>query len=75
MLDKKDIENLRKHHMEKLAEAVHNAWWKEKIQQGKTHPDMKPYNELSEQVKDLDRVAVESVLNAIQDIIDKENKE
>ena len=49
---------------EKIAEAVHNAWWQEKIKQGVTnHPDMLPYNELAEEVKAYDRVTARAVLH------------
>lgn len=50
--------------LEKIAEAVHNAWWQEKIKQGVTnHPDMLPYNELAEEVKAYVRVTARAVLH------------
>ena len=52
--------------LEKIAEAVHNAWRVEKINQGENHPDMVPYAELEENVKEYDRVTVRAVMKAIQ---------
>lgn len=44
---------------EEICENVHNGWWAEKIDQGVTdHPDMIPYDQLSESVKNYDRVTV-----------------
>ena len=34
----------------------------------KCHPDMYPYNELSERIKEYDRVTVDTVLKAIKEI-------
>lgn len=84
---------------EKLAEAVHDAWWKEKKAAGfhapldcptldaddtwakelyenapvpnktrfcvECHPDMIPYSELPENIKEYDRVTVRTVLDAM----------
>ena len=51
---------------EQICEQVHNAWWEEKKRQGVTdHPDMLPYNDLSEEVKEYDRATVRAVLNAM----------
>lgn len=51
---------------EAICEAVHNGWWKEKINQGVTgHPDMIPYADLAENIKDYDRVTVCRVLDAL----------
>ncbi|MCB6366617.1 hypothetical protein LI291_10580 [Intestinibacillus massiliensis] len=51
---------------EAICEAVHNGWWKEKINQGVTgHPDMIPYADLAENIKDYDRVTVCRVLEAL----------
>jgi hypothetical protein len=62
--------------VEPLAEAVHNAWWQEKINQGVTHhPDAIPYAELSERVKEYDRVTVRVVLNAIRAMPEEEHNE
>lgn len=55
--------------LEKIAEAVHNAWWQEKIKQGVTdHPDMLPYSELSEEVKEYDRVTARAVLHNLPNL-------
>lgn len=55
---------------EKICEDVHNAWWEEKKKQGVTdHPDMIPYYDLSEEIKDYDRVTVRTVLNSLNDCI------
>jgi hypothetical protein len=52
---------------EGVCEAVHNAWWDEKKRQGVTdHPDMIPYAELAESVKDYDRATVRTVLTALK---------
>lgn len=52
--------------LEKVAESAHNAWWEEKKKQGITdHPDMIPYSELSEDVKEYDRVIAEAVVAAL----------
>lgn len=52
--------------IEGLSEAVHNAWWDEKKRQGVTdHPDMLPYADLTEEVKEYDRVTVRTVLTAL----------
>ena len=46
-------------------EWVHNAWWEEKKKQGVTdHPDMIPYSELSEEVKEYDRVTARTTIEA-----------
>ena len=51
---------------ESICEAVHNGWWEEKKRQGVTdHPDMIPYGELAESVKEYDRVTVRRVLDAL----------
>ena len=51
---------------EKICEAVHNGWWEEKKRQGiDDHPDMLPYQELPENVKEYDRVTVRRVLEAL----------
>ena len=51
---------------EKICEAVHNEWWEEKKRQGiDDHPDMLPYQELPENVKEYDRVTVRRVLEAL----------
>ena len=51
---------------EKICEAVHNGWWEEKKRQGvNDHPDMRPYQELPENVKEYDRVTVRRVLDAL----------
>ena len=65
--------------IELLSEKVHNAWMKEKEAQGfsygkeydkekKKHPDMLPYNELKEEVKEYDRVTVKAVLQAQKEL-------
>ncbi len=44
---------------------MHNAWWEEKKKQGVTnHPDMIPYSELSEEVKEYDRVTARTTIEA-----------
>ena len=65
--------------IELLSEKVHNAWMKEKEAQGfsygkeydkenKKHPDMLPYNELKEEVKEYDRATVRAVLQAQKEL-------
>lgn len=52
---------------EEICESVHNGWWEEKKRQGITrHPDMLPYSELAEEVKEYDRVTVRRVLDALR---------
>lgn len=52
--------------LETVAEAVHNAWWKEKKKQGVTdHPDMIPYSDLTEDVKEYDRVTANATIEAM----------
>ena len=49
--------------IESIAEHVHDAWWDEAKKQGReNHPDMIPYSELSEPVKEYDRKTVEAVI-------------
>lgn len=49
--------------LEQVAEAVHNAWWDEAKKQGReNHPDMIPYNELAENVKEYDRTTAKAVI-------------
>ena len=51
--------------LETIAEAVHNAWWEEKKKQGVTdHQDMIPYSDLSEEVKEYDRVTARTTIEA-----------
>lgn len=51
---------------EEICEQIHNGWWAEKINQGIfDHPDMKPYSELEENVKEYDRVTLRRVLDAL----------
>ena len=68
-----------------LSEKVHNAWMKEKEAQGfsygkeydkekKKHPDMLPYNELKEEVKEYDRATVKAVLRAQKELSADVNK-
>lgn len=53
--------------VETVAEAVHNARWEEKKKQDVTdHPDMLPYAELAENVKEYDRVTARAVLKALK---------
>lgn len=57
---------LAQERFEQICEAVHNGWWEEKKRQGVTdHPDMIPYCDLSEPVKEYDRVTVQRVLDAL----------
>lgn len=52
--------------IEKIAESVHNAWCEEKKKQGiANHPDMKPYAELNDNVKEYDRVTARTCLNSM----------
>ena len=62
------MEKIQALNLEMIAEAVHNAWWKEKIRQGKAegHPDAISYSELSEEVKEYDRVTAREVLDTIK---------
>ena len=71
--------------IELLSEKVHNAWMKEKEAQGfsygkeydkekKKHPDMLPYNELKEEVKEYDRATVKAVLQAQKELSADVNK-
>lgn len=60
------IEPLTLKRFEAICESVHNGWWEEKKRQGVTkHPDMLPYSELAEEVKEYDRVTVRRVLDAL----------
>ena len=79
---KEDMEE--KKLIELLSEKVHNAWMKEKEAQGfsygkdydkekKKHPDMLPYNELKEEVKEYDRATVRAVLQAQKELQNKYN--
>ena len=79
---KEDVEE--KKLIELLSEKVHNAWMKEKEAQGfscgkdydkekKKHPDMLPYNELKEEVKEYDRATVRAVLQAQKELQSKYN--
>lgn len=53
--------------LEQVAEAVHNAWWIESMRQGReNHPDMIPYKDLSESVKEYDRKTVEAVIACME---------
>ena len=82
--NKEDMEE--KKLIELLSEKVHNAWMKEKEAQGfsygeeyskeeKKHPDMLPYNELKEEVKEYDRATVKAVLQAQKELsADANNK-
>ena len=69
LCEKAERENpqpLTEYQFEKICESVHNGWWEEKKTQGITnHPDMIPYSELAESVKDYDRVTVRRVLDAL----------
>ena len=80
--NKEDMEE--KKLIELLSEKVHNAWMKEKEVQGfsygkdydkekKKHPDMLPYNELKEEVKEYDRATVRAVLQAQKEMQSKYN--
>lgn len=52
--------------VELLSEEVHNSWWKERLRQGVTnHPDMIPYCDLADNIKEYDRVTVRTVLEAL----------
>ena len=79
---KEDMEETKL--IELLSEKVHNAWMKEKEAQGfsygkdydkekKKHPDMLPYNELKEEVKEYDRATVRAVLQAQKELQSKYN--
>lgn len=72
--------DLNDEQFERVAERVHNGWWREKLRQGyhapddcpsapmcsACHGDMKPYLELLEHVKDYDRATVRAVLDALR---------
>lgn len=61
-MDKPRICEVLGDEFEKICEAVHNEWWEEKKRQGiDDHPDMLPYQELPENVKEYDRVTVRRV--------------
>lgn len=65
-MDKPRIAQVLGDEFEKICEAVHNEWWEEKKRQGiDDHPDMLPYQELPENVKEYDRVTVRRVLEAL----------
>ena len=65
-IEKEKNEPLSEERFEEICEAVHNGWWEEKKRQGVTdHPDMIPYSELSEEVKEYDRVTTRRVLDAL----------
>ena len=65
-MDKPRICEVLGDEFEKICEAVHNGWWEEKKRQGiDDHPDMLPYQELPENVKEYDRVTVRRVLEAL----------
>lgn len=65
-MDKPRICEVLGDEFEKICEAVHNGWWEEKKRQGvNDHPDMRPYQELPENVKEYDRVTVRRVLDAL----------
>ena len=65
-IDKPKICEVSEDGFEKICEAVHNRWMDEKKRQGMTeHPDMHPYHELPENVKEYDRVKVRCVLDAL----------
>lgn len=52
--------------IEEISEKVHNAWWEEKKNQGVTnHPDMIPYKDLAENIKDYDRQTVHAVMSCL----------
>ena len=70
------IENI---YEEALSKKVHDAWMEEKANQGftygetldlvnKKHPDMLPYEELPENVKEYDRATVRAVLKAQREV-------
>lgn len=64
--------------LETIAEAVHNAWWDEKKKQGvSNHPDMIPYNDLAENIKEYDRVTARAVIKVLKDkrLIDYTNEQ
>lgn len=64
--ERENPQPLTEYQFEKICESVHNGWWEEKKTQGITnHPDMIPYSELAESVKDYDRVTVRRVLDAL----------
>jgi hypothetical protein len=59
---------------EQVCEIVHNAWWDKKKKQGIIdHPDMIPYNELREDVKEYDRKTVWAVLKGLDKILRDNN--
>ena len=65
-MDKPRICEVLGDEFEKICEAVHNGWWEEKKRQGiDDHPDMLPYQELPENVKEYDRVTVRRVLEEL----------
>ena len=67
-MDKPRICEVLGDEFEKICEAVHNEWWEEKKRQGiDDHPDMLPYQELPENVKEYDRVTVRLSLIHIYD--------
>jgi RyR domain. len=66
--------------IEAVAEKVHDAWMESKQKQGVTSRKsesgeelMVPYNELSEQAKELDRGSVRAVYAAIEEITDSKS--
>lgn len=67
MMNEDENKPLTLEQFEAVCESVHNGWWEECKRQGRTnHPDMKPYDELPESVKDYDRVTVQRVLDTLE---------
>lgn len=60
------MKQLTEKQIERICEAVHDGWQAEKRRQGVTdHPNMVPYADLPESVKEYDRVTVRRVLDAL----------
>lgn len=62
--------------VEKLSENVHDSWAKQRLNDGwvfgeerndklKTHPSLVPYDELSENEKDYDRITVQETIKVL----------
>lgn len=54
--------------VELLAKMEHNRWWAELLLQGRTHPNMVPWDQLDEPTKEFDRGQVRAIPQAIEQV-------